>query len=198
MNACYPAGPAWFVLVTEPGADRVFLLEREVDGAKKLMWVSPLVERVVDAGFEVYQPREKAMKVRRRKRVEVVDPLFVGYVFVRFDVWLDDWQRLLDVRGVEDVLSNCDRPSRIADVTIEALRRAEGAGAFDRTPDSSPFKIGELVRIAEGPFAGLHARIEQLIARLKSSTAHKRVKVLMDFLGQKTVMELPVTAVEKV
>lgn len=190
MTQCFPAGPAWYVLSTEPGADRVYL-NRDGD------WACGLTDRVLDLGFDVYQPRERAMKTRQRKRVEVVEPLFNGYLFVCFDEHRDDWQRLLDVKGVEDVLSNCDIPSRVPTAWVEAIRRAEHAGAFDRRPDASPFKVGELVRIAEGPFAGLHARIESLVAKLKSSTATKRVKVLMDFLGQASVIELPVSAVEK-
>lgn len=189
MTICWPVGASWYVLSAEPGADRVLMQQG--------VWVSPLLERIRDIGFDAYQPRERAMKTRRRKRVEVCNPLFPGYVFVRFDEWHDDWQRLLDVRGVEDVLSNCDRPCRVSDLAVETLRRAEDAGAFDRTPDSSPFKVGELVRIAEGPFAGLHARVEHLIAKLRSATASKRVKVLMDFLGSKTIIELPIASVEK-
>jgi transcription antitermination factor NusG len=193
---CFPIGPAWYVLSAEPGADRIVWREG-VDGAPG-HWASRLVDDVAAMGFDVYQPRERAMKMRRRKRVEIVEPLLNGYVFVRFDEFHDDWQRLLDVRGVENVLSNCDRPSRVSNLTVETLRRAELAGAFDRRPDSSPFKIGELVRIAEGPFAGLQAHVQHLIAKLRSTTATKRVKVLMQFLGNATVIELPVASVEKV
>lgn len=189
MMQCFPAGAAWYVLSAEPGADRVF-------PTRQGEWRARLVDDVLDLGFDVYQPRERRIKMRRRQHVEVVEPLFSGYLFVRFDEWRDDWQRLFDVKGVEDVLSNCDRPSRIPTPWIEALRRAETAGAFDRTPDST-FKVGDVVRIADGPFAGLTARIEQLVFKLKSARASKRVKVLMEFLGAQTMFELPVASLEK-
>jgi transcriptional antiterminator RfaH len=179
MMQCHPAGPAWFVLYLAPRAE------------------AAVCDEVRANGFETYMPMERSIRVRRRRRVQVEQPLFSRYLFVRFDPYRDDWQSLLHLDGVEDVLSNCDVPSRVPDAWIEALHRAEHAGAFDRRPDASPFKIGDRVRIAEGPFTGLHARIEQLVAKLKSSTATKRIRVLMDFLGQKTMIELPVGSVEK-
>lgn len=192
---CFPAGPAWHVLYVEPQGERkvrnaVAVAGSDVDETS-CTWPSR---------FDVFMPIEMSMRTTRGKRVEVERPLFSRYLFVAFDpLASDEWMDLLQIDGVEDVLgSQNELPSRVPDAWIDALRRAEHAGAFDRRPDASPFKIGEMVRIAEGPFTGLHARIEQLIAKLKSATATKRVKVLMDFLGRSSTFELPVSAIEKV
>ena len=112
---------------------------------------------------------------------------------------LDDWRAVLDVDGVEDVLRNNDVPSRVPVAWIDRLRKLEEFGTFDRRKNGpTPFEIGEMVRLSEGPFSGLNARIEGFVAKLKSSTASKRVRVLLDFLGQQTRMEVDVVVLEKV
>ncbi len=180
QNLCYGDRIGWHVVYTGPLREEA--VAREIRAA----------------GFDVYLPMEQCTKLRRRKRVELSTPLFSRYLFVAFDPHLDDWQGLRDIDDVDDILRNNDVPSRVPAAWIEALRKAEGLGAFDRRKGApQPFAIGETVRVTEGPFAGLHARVEQFVAKMKSTTSSKRAKVLLDFLGGPTITELPVVSLEK-
>jgi transcription antitermination factor NusG len=176
----YRSGPAWHVVYTSP--------QGEVEAVKALK----------AAGFEAYAPAERKVVVRRRRRVDVEVPLFSRYVFVAFDPHLDDWGSILTVDGVAALLKNGDIPSRVPTAWIDAIRKAEEYGVFDRrraAPDG--FKVGQVVRVTDGAFGGLNATIEGFVAKLKSTTASKRVKVLMDFLGRAVRMEMDVTEVER-
>ena len=171
--------PAWLVVATEPRAEKAVSVE------------------IHEAGFGVYLPLER----RRGKpgRPNVSGPIFPGYVFAQADVDRDDWGALRHLDGVIDVLMNCSRPSRLSSGVVHALMKAEGYGLFDRTTVSpSQFEIGETVRLGTGPFAGFNAVIQEFVAKLKSTTASKRAKVLFDFMGRMTVMELPVVELEKI
>jgi transcription antitermination factor NusG len=53
------------------------------------------------------------------------------------------------------------------------------------------------VRVTDGPFAGFNALIIEFIAKMRSATASKRAKVLLNFMGQATRIDLPVTSLEK-
>lgn len=177
----YRSGPGWYVVYTSPQA--------EVSTVKAL----------VAAGYGAYAPVERKVVVRRRRKVDVEVPLFSRYAFVSFDPNLDDWGPILKVDGVEVLLQNGDVPSRVPTAWIDGIRKAEEYGVFDRrraAPDG--FNVKDVVRITEGPFMGLNATIEGFVAKLKSATATKRVKVLMNFMGQATRMEMDVTEMERV
>lgn len=179
MNAPEIIAP-WLVAYTEPRAEL-----RAKDG-------------IEDIGGEVFLPLEKiSRQIQRRnlwKRIE--RPLFSRYIFVR--PRLGQWARLLLIDGVVDILRNNDIPSTIPPTWIEALRKAEAFGVFDRTrgaPD--PFKIGELVKISAGPFAGHSGIIEKFIAQMRSSTAKKRAKVLLNFVGQQARVDIDIRDLAK-
>lgn len=183
-NVSY-SGPLWHVAMVESGAD------------------FDVAEDIHDTlGFSVFVPAERVWTVRRGRRVQDARPMFQGYVFPRVDPYREDWQRILDVDGVIDVLGRPrdgeGRPSHVPTIWVEAMRHAQDTGAFDRTkiePDG--YEIGEQVRISDGPFAGLNAEIQAFVAKMRSATASKRAKLLVQFLGRMTSMEMDVTALEK-
>lgn len=179
------SGPLWHVAMVETSA--------EVDTA----------EDIHDTlGFPVFVPAERVWTVRRCRRVQACKPLFPGYIFPCVDPYRQDWTRLRDIDGVIDVLgAPRDRegiPSYVPASVVEDLRKLQDSGAFDRTtarPDG--YEIGETVRISEGPFAGLNADIAAFVAKMRSATASKRAKLLVQFMGRMCSTEMDVTALEK-
>ena len=172
-GACY-SGPLWHVAYTEPRAERDVC----ADIASGL-------------GFGIFMPMER-LKTGSK-------PLFARYLFVEVDPYRQDWQSVCDVDGVCDVLmASSDVPGYVSTAKIEALMKAEAVGMFDRTTVlPNHFAINELVRVSDGPFAGLNATIIEFIHKLRSATASKRAKVLVKFLSQMVTLDLPVTSLEK-
>lgn len=175
----YASGGSWIVCYTEPRA--------EAKAAREMH----------DIGTVHFLPMEK---FRGKPGKPPVDrPLFPRYVFAKIDLDCDEWGRLLAVDGVLDVIRNCNTPSVVPNAWIAALQKAEACGMFDRTTiNPHGIAIGETVRIAEGTFAGLQAVITEFVGKIRSSTATKRAKVLVNFLGRLTMMELPVCDLEKI
>lgn len=184
MNQCFN-GPLWHVAYVETSS--------EIDVAEDINET---------LGFPVFVPAEKVWTVYRGRRVMACKPLFEGYIFPRVHPYMQDWSRLRDIDGVIDVLgAPRDRegiPSYVPAPMIDALRKAQDMGVFDRTtaiPDG--FKVGDSVVIGEGPFAGFTAEIRGFMAKMKSATARKRAKLLVQFMGRMCAAELDVTALEK-
>lgn len=151
---------------------------------------------IEEIGHEVFCPVEKLLVKVRGKMVETGRPLFSRYVFVRPRA--GQWGDVLGVDGVSDILRNNDAASTVPGSWIDAMRKAEAYGVFDRTQGSpDPFRLGELVRVSSGPFAGHNVTIEKFIAKLKSTTAKKRAKVLLDFMGQQAKFDIDVCDLEK-
>jgi transcription antitermination factor NusG len=172
-------GPLWHVAYTAPRAER-----RALDG-------------IADLGLEGYAPFEK-LRPKVAGAAAIERPLFARYVLFSRDPHQQDWQPVLDLDGISDVLMTSDDvPGYVPVSWVHAIRKAEGLGMFDRTttqPDK--FKVGETVRVSDGPFAGHNALITEFIAKLRSATASKRAKVLVSFMGRMSALELPITSLE--
>lgn len=147
---------------------------------------------LIDDGFDSYVPMETLREQRRR-------PLLPCYTFFACDARRPDWMRARSTKGVIDVLTaGPDRPGRIAADWIEAMRKAESVGVFDYSATKpTMFELNELVRVGEGPFAGFSAQIVEFIAKIRSTTAKKRAKVLVSMLGRMTAIEIDLTSLEK-
>lgn len=178
-------GPLWHVAMVETGG--------EIDAASDIH---------SELGFPVFVPAERVWTMRRGRRVQACKPLFEGYIFPQVHPYRQDWQRLLDVDGVIDVLGrpadDRRRPSYIPNVLIDALRRAQDAGVFNRTTAKPErFDLGETVRIDDGVFKGHNGVITEFVAKMRSATAKKRAKLLVQFMQRMVSTEVDVVALEK-
>lgn len=168
-----------------------------------VLYVEPRAESAVKYGIEEVGGEAFVPVERFRRRIEkrnlwkhVEQPIFSRYVFGRSPV-PNEWGVLKAIDGVVDVLCNNDQPSLVSPAFIDALRKAEAYGVFDKTKNGpEPFNVGELVRVSSGPFAG-HNVIIDLIHKLKSTTAKKRAKVLLDFMGRQSKFDVDVCELEK-
>lgn len=177
MTACY-SGPLWHACFVEPRAE--LDVARDIDQ---------------DLGFDWCIPFERVTKNGRA----ISRPMLPRYVLVGVDHARQDWQLLLDVQGVVDVVRASNNvPGYIPAAAIWAMRKAELLGEYDETTKMpAGFEIGERVGITDGPFAGHRAMIEEFIAKIRSTTAKKRARVVVDFMGRMSSIELPVTSLEK-
>ena len=145
-------------------------------------------KRLTDFKLEVFLPW---MRTRRRigSRFHwVLAPLFPGYVFCRLDMVVSGKAARYSP-GVKDFLTFGSRIAEVSDDIIQTLRGRCPGGIAEIDPVSA--KPGDVVRISEGPFAGLEAIFEQ---KLKGS---ERVAVLLEILGRQTRIVLPSETIAK-
>jgi transcriptional antiterminator RfaH len=134
-----------------------------------------------DAGFDVFLPRIRFQKLTRRGRVWFTEALFPGYLFARFDRAIS-FRQVCAMNGVTTVVHFGDEWPTIPQETIDELRALFGAQCLrEIAPELAP---GDVVTIAAGPFQGLAAVVNQVLP------APQRVRVLLDFLGRQTSVEV--------
>lgn len=132
-----------------------------------------------ELGLEAYCPmmirwgRLGRQQCRERRE----QPLFPGYAFAR--IAKGQFASVEACDGVSSVLRSVApsgelRPHAVAESVVTILKAAEADGAFDLTQEQdAPFKVGDRVRITEGPFAGMVGEVRKLRPR-------ERVRVLLD------------------
>jgi len=134
-------------------------------------------ENLARQGFVVHLPLLRAPKRRRGKWLNVVEPLFPGYLFVELDLAVDNPAPIRSTRGVIGLVRfgghSAPMPEGVVERLIAAARRADdGTVRCEHL-----FEAGDWVEVVDGPLVGLRAVF-------LASSGDERVRLLLDLLGR--------------
>ncbi|MDZ4815019.1 MAG: transcription termination/antitermination NusG family protein [Verrucomicrobiota bacterium] len=132
-------------------------------------------------GVDVFCPRIRFKKASRGQAVWMTEAMFPGYLFARFepDSMLP---RVRHAHGVIGIVHFGLRYASVDSETIDDLRKYVGDSEVGTIEPE--FKVGDTVKLSGGAMNGLRAVITQVMS------AKNRIKVLMDFLGRSTEVEI--------
>jgi len=139
-------------------------------------------------GVEVFCPRLRYRKATARGRIWWVEPLFPGYLLARFE--LEGLKRQVSHSpGISGLVSFGQEVPSIPDEFVQSLKHEilehHEPEDDEETITTSPLiEIGDEVELADGPLRGMSGEVIQV------APAEERVKVLLEFLGQKQVVDL--------
>jgi transcriptional antiterminator RfaH len=161
--------PAWFCLRSRPKHEHI--------AARHLQQMS---------GVEVFLPRIRFRRKTRQGAAWVTEALFPNYLFARFD-WKRSLRQAHHAPGVTGVIRFGDLWPTVPEGVIAELRSLFGDGQLRVL--SPEMNVGDSVEIVGGVFHGLLAVVTQVMP------ARERVKVLLEFLGRQTAVEVPAASV---
>lgn len=138
--------------------------------------------------FDVVVPTEEEIEVREGKRRTVERRVFPGYILVQMLMDEDSWYVVRNTPGVTGFVGMGNEPT--------PLRPEEVAQIIKRMESEAPkikftFKQGQRVRIVDGPFNDFVGTVGDV-----DMEKHK-VRVLVNFFGRETPIELDFLQVEK-
>jgi len=142
------------------------------------------------AGVEVYCPRIKQRRIRRKRKVCVDVPLFPGYLFARL-AFLQDYARVRWTPGLVRVVTSGGVPVEVSEEMlreVHAMERAGNRGGL-RPARLAP---GSRVCVTGGPFAGFEGRVTE------SLNGDERVRVLIDLFQRQAALEVDETMLRSV
>ncbi len=146
-------------------------------------------KRLSDLRLEVFLPWLRTRRRIATRFLWVLVPLFPSYLFCRLDL-VTSGKAARYCPGVRDFLKFGDTIAEVGDEIIRELKERCPEGVARLEP--VPIRPGDVVRINEGPFAGLEAIFER---EMKGS---ERVAVLLEILGRQTRIELPGETIGKI
>ena len=141
------------------------------------------IENLQRQDFRSYCPMVRKRIRHARREQDVLRPLFPGYVFTQVDTTLHRWRSIVSTFGVRSLVSFGDRLSFLQDGFIQTLMAREVDGAIVRP--TSPYAVGQHVRISGGAFDGIVATIIEMNEK-------DRLTVLLNLLNRpvKAKMEI--------
>lgn len=141
-----------------------------------------------DMIFDVVVPTQEEIEVKDGKRRTVERHIFPGYVLVNMILTEESWYVVRNTPGVTGFVGMGNNPT--------PLRPEEVAQIVKRMEADAPtvkvtFKVGERVRIIDGPFNDFRGVVAEI------DMERTKVRVMVSFFGRETPVELDFLQVEK-
>lgn len=141
-----------------------------------------------DKIFDVVVPTEEEIEVREGKRKTIERRVFPGYILVNMILSEESWYVVRNTPGVTGFVGMGNQPT--------PLRPEEVAQILKRMESEAPrikvtFRPGERVRIIDGPFNDFRGTVSEI------DMERAKVRVLVNFFGRETPVELDFLQVEK-
>lgn len=143
---------------------------------------------VKDKIFDVVIPTQEEIEVKDGKRRVVERHVFPGYVLVNMILTEESWYVVRNTPGVTGFvgMGNDPTPLRPEEVS-HILRRMEAEAPHIKVT----FRVGERVRIVDGPFHDFRGTVAEI------DMERTKVRVMVNFFGRETPVELDFLQVEK-
>ncbi len=171
----------WYVVHTQTGhEDRIKThLENRIKSAN--------AQEVIT---QVLIPTEKVSEVRSGKKKIMERKFFPGYVLIEMELTDESWYLIRNTPGVTGFIGPGAKPQPLAEEEVASiLKQAEESK--EKPMPKVIFKIGESIKIIEGPFTNFNGEIEEIYP------SKGKVKAMVSIFGRSTPVELEYWQVEK-
>lgn len=141
-----------------------------------------------DKIFDVVIPTQEEIEVRDGKRRTVERHVFPGYVLVEMILEEESWFVVRNTPGVTGFVGMGDEPTPLRDDEVaQIMRRMESEAPTYKVT----YKTGDRVRIIDGPFNDFRGTVDEI------DMERSKIRVMVNFFGRETPVELDFLQVEK-
>lgn len=172
--------PQWYVVHCYSGQ------ENKVDNAIRQRIATMNMQ---DKIFDVVVPTEEEIEIKDGKRRKVERRVFPGYILVKMMMDEDSWYVVRNTPGVTGFVGMGNQPTPLRP---EEVAQIKGRMEQEATSVKLDYKVGEKVRIKDGPFNEFLGTVGDI------DTERSKVRVMVSFFGRDTPVELDFLQVEKV
>ncbi len=164
-----PDARRWYAVYTYPRHEKV------------------VAEQLAYKAVESFLPTFATRSQWKDRRVNIVRPLFPGYVFTR--ITLGERLKVVSMPNVIRILSHNGMPAAIPDQEIETVRLCVAAGA-ELSPHAF-LEVGERVRVRSGTFEG----VEGVVINRRNKC---KVIISIGLIQQAVALEIDFDQLERV
>ena len=186
----------WYVLRAAGGKEKKAkeYLEKEIERCD-----------LQDLVSQVLVPTEKVYRIRDGKRICTERLFYPGYVLIEAEL-TGEWQYIIrnelphmscfltekrDVKRGHSKVQEEKLPIPLRDDEVKRILGEQDEVAVSEGETVVDYKIGEAVKITDGPFNGFDGTVEEIVED------RSKLKVMVMIFGRKTLLELNFTQVTK-
>lgn len=156
-----------------------------------------LDQRIVTMGLEdqinkVLVPTEPSVENRRGKTTTVNKKFFPGYILVYMRLTDESWLLVKNTPKVTGFVGHGRTPPPLTEDEVMRIFQQVETGAVRQPRVTSEFKVGDKVKVNEGPFANFVGEVDEV------TPERSKLKVMVSIFGRQTPIELEFDQVEAV
>ena len=156
----------WYLVYTKPRAE------------------STGVDNIRNQGYEVFFPQIIFEKPGVKKERLKTEPMFPRYLFIKLNKEKDNWITIKSTVGISHLVLFGNELAKVPNQVIKALKKiSDKNGVFRQRALISTYSKGDKINIKKGILRGKEA----IFLSQKSA---ERIKVLLDIVSKKTIVEL--------
>lgn len=141
------------------------------------------LEKVLsDREMRILIPKRKIIERRGGRNYEKIKTLLPGYVLIKADMSKELYYELKTVPNLIRVLKDDSEPVEVLEQEIAVILALTDNG--DVIDFSSVYKVGNAIKVIDGPLKGLEGIIESYDHR------KKRIKIRLDFMDRTRRIDL--------
>ncbi len=154
-------------------------------------------EEMGDYVYDIVLPTERVSEIKRGKKTETTRKFFPGYLIV--NMWLIDenkqlvgktWYFIRETNGVIGFAGTKDRPIAMQKHEVDGIL-AQVRGGEEKVKPKITFGIGEMVKVADGPFQNQSGVVEEI------DPDRGKLRVSVSIFGRNTLVDLEYWQVER-
>ncbi len=140
--------------------------------------------------FRVVVPEQKEIEYKDGVKKEKVKKMFPGYVLVEMIMSDEAWFIVRNTQGVTGFIGSSGKGAKPIPLLPQEVDRVLGAMGMSRIDISKDIKVGNKVKIMDGPFKDMIGKIADV------NMKEQKLNVLVDLFGQETSVEVDIAQVE--
>lgn len=169
----------WYVINTYSGHEY-----KVIDALKTRIKTMGLEDQI----FKAIVPIQSKMVIRRGTKVKTQEKTFPGYVLIQMVITDDSWVTVRTTQGVTGFIGIDNKPTPISQKEVDQILKTTEE---DKPKFQTPFSIGDVVKITNGPFADFIGTIDTI------DQEKGKVRVLVSFFERETPVELDFLQISK-
>ena len=141
--------------------------------------------------FRVIVPETTEVEIKDGVKKEKTKKMFPGYILVEMIMTDEAWHLVRNTPGVTGLIGSSGRGSKPTPLLPQEIDRVLANMGLSRLNIESEVAIGDEVSITDGPFKGMHGKVDAINAETN------RLSILIDLFGQETSVEVELYQVSK-
>ena len=140
--------------------------------------------------FRVVVPEQKEIEYKDGVKKEKVKKMFPGYVLVEMIMSDEAWFIVRNTQGVTGFIGSSGKGAKPIPLLPQEVDRVLGAMGMSRIDINKDIKVGNKVKIMDGPFKDMIGKIAEV------NMKEQKLIVMVDLFGQETSVEVDISQVE--